>query len=164
MKLELLYPTEQIQGIQKVVRPLCSFYILLCCSLMLKSFKLICSLIRLREQMYRENENLVQSTQDFPQDWVEVFPYKRTMTLSTQPRQCRSSVENVLEWPSQSPDLNPIGLWRWNENGHSPYPTWNSLRGSAYRKPPKPGVQGVWRHAQENSKSAPISTELWILM
>jgi hypothetical protein len=49
-------------------------------------------------------------------DWGEGSPSKRTMTLSTQPRQCRSGFGtrlNVLEWSSQSLDLNPIKLfWR----------------------------------------------------
>ena len=50
-------------------------------------------------------------------DWGEGSPSNRTTTLSTQPRQCRSgfrtSLLSVLEWPSQSLDVNPIKqLWR----------------------------------------------------
>ena len=43
-------------------------------------------------------------------DWGDGLPFNRTMTLSTQPRQ-RSGFGtslNVLEWPSQSLDLNLI--------------------------------------------------------
>ena len=58
---------------------------------------------------YREilDENLLQSVPH----WVEGSPSNRTTTLSTQPRQRRSGFGtslNVLEWPSQSPDLNLI--------------------------------------------------------
>ena len=49
-------------------------------------------------------------------DWGEGSPSNRTTTLSTQPRQSRSGFGtslNVLEWPSQIPNLNPIVyLWR----------------------------------------------------
>jgi hypothetical protein len=44
-------------------------------------------------------------------DRDEGSPSYRTTTQSTQPRQCRSGFRtnlNVLEWPSQSPDLNSI--------------------------------------------------------
>ena len=75
------------------------------------------SLVRIEAKMngakYREilDENLLQTS-----DWGEGLPSNRTTTLSTQPRQRRSGFGtslNVLERPSQSPDLNPTDqIWR----------------------------------------------------
>jgi hypothetical protein len=56
------------------------------------------------------DENLLQSAQDLRLG--QGSPSNRTLTLSTQPRQCRNDFGRrlkVLELPSQSPDLNLIG-------------------------------------------------------
>ncbi len=57
------------------------------------------------------DENLLQSAQDL--NWAEGLPSNKTMTLSTTAKITKEWLHNnsvtVLEWPSQSPDLNPIG-------------------------------------------------------
>ena len=87
----------------------------------------------------------------------------RTTTLRTQPRQCRSGFGdkslNVLEWPNQSLDLNPIhNHWR-PENSWAamlPIQPDSALRGSAVkngRNSPNTGVIILYRHTQEDEES-----------
>ena len=61
---------------------------------------------------YRDvlNENLVQSTQDLRLGWRVIFQqdhYSKHTARTTQ-EWLRDNSINVLEWPSQSPSLNPI--------------------------------------------------------
>ncbi len=54
------------------------------------------------------NENLVQSTQNLRLDWKFTFQHDKTMQ-----EWLRDNSMEVLEWPSQSWDLEPVRhLWR----------------------------------------------------
>ena len=111
---------------------------------------------------YRDilNENLVQSAQDlslgrrftFQQDNDTKHTAKMTQEW------LRDNSVNVLEWPSQSPNLNPIKnsreTWKWLSTD-GPHPTWQSLRGTAEkngRNSPNPGVQSLSHRTQEDSR------------
>ncbi len=72
---------------------------------------------KLNAAKYRDilNENLVQSTQDLRLGWKFTFQHDNhpTHTAKTMQERLRDDSMNVLEWPSQSWDLEPIRhLWR----------------------------------------------------
>ena len=81
-----------------------------------------------RSKLQREilDENLLQSAQDLRLG--KRFPFQQDNdpkhTAKTTQEWLRDKSPNVLEWPSQSPDLNPIKhLWRdlqINVQGRSP--------------------------------------------
>ena len=95
-------------------------------------------------------------------DWAKGSPSNRTMTLSTQPRQCRSGLGTTL-WMSLSGPARALTWTQSNISGETwkcaptgPHPTWQSLRGSAEkngRKSPNPAVQSLSGHTQEDSKA-----------
>ena len=86
-------------------------------------------------------------------DWGEASPSSRTTTLSTHPRQRRSSIGKSL-WMSLS---GPARAWTWTWSNicgktwkylcsDAPHPTWLSLRGSAEkngRNSPNTGVPSL---------------------
>ncbi len=86
---------------------------------------------KLKAAKYRDivNESLVQSGQNLR--LAESSPSNMTITLRTQPRQCkerqRDDSINVLEWPSQSWDLEPISLKQFNKTQQNKM--WKKWRG-----------------------------------
>ena len=82
-------------------------------------------LVRIERKMnrakYREilDENLLQSTQDLRLGWRFTFQqdHDPKHTAKTTQEWLQEKSLNILEWPSQSPDLNPIEQLSRPENG-----------------------------------------------
>ena len=109
---------------------------------------------RMNAAKYREilEENLFQSAQDLRLSRWFTFQQDNDPkhTAKTTKEWLQNNSVNVLEWPSQSPDLNPT---EWlSTNVHQP--TWQNWRGSARkngRGSLNPGVKNLLRHSQEDS-------------